>query len=304
MRAIRQFRQALNMAVTSADLLNLAPIEMQLQWLSHGADSACALLADWLERQARQRGRLRDNARWFILAMGKLGAGELNFSSDIDLIVLYDSDADDSESGRVFVDMAREFTQIMGRPTAHGIGWRVDFRLRPNPSVTAVAMRVDNAMSYYEALARTWERVAFIRARVIAGDRDAGAAFLDEIEVFIWRRYLDYAVLDDMKLMLQREPKTPELYGYNVKKGAGGIRAIEFAVHVQQLIAAGGSRVCAHLPRLPPSTPSPNSIGLVPNLRKCLPAIIMCCGGWNTASKCSMMRITTNYRATPTASHN
>ena len=239
MRAIRQFRQALNMAVTSADLLNLAPIEMQLQWLSHGADSACALLADWLERQARQRGRLRDNARWFILAMGKLGAGELNFSSDIDLIVLYDSDADDAESGRVFVDMAREFTQIMGRPTAHGIGWRVDFRLRPNPSVTAVAMRVDNAMSYYEALARTWERVAFIRARVIAGDRDAGAAFLDEIEVFIWRRYLDYAVLDDMKLMLQREPKTPELYGYNVKKGAGGIRAIEFAVHVQQLIAGG-----------------------------------------------------------------
>ena len=115
MRAIRQFRQALNMAVTSADLLNLAPIEMQLQWVSHGADSACAVLADWLERQARQRGRLRDNARWFILAMGKLGAGELNFSSDIDLIVLYDSDADDAESGRVFVDMAREFTQIMGR---------------------------------------------------------------------------------------------------------------------------------------------------------------------------------------------
>ena len=73
MRAIRQFRQALNMAVTSADLLNLAPIEMQLHWLSHGADTACAVLADWLERQARQRGRLRDNARWFILAMGKLG---------------------------------------------------------------------------------------------------------------------------------------------------------------------------------------------------------------------------------------
>ena len=239
MRAMRQFRQALNMAVTSADLLNLAPIEIQLQWLSHAADTACALLADWLERQARQRGRLKDNARWFILAMGKLGAGELNFSSDIDLIVLYDSDADDAESGRAFVEMAREFAQIMGKPTADGIGWRVDFRLRPNPSVTAVAMRVDNAMSYYESLARTWERVAFIRARIIAGDRQAGAAFLREIEPFIWRRYLDYAVLDDMKLMLQREPKSPDLYGFNVKKGAGGIRAIEFAVHVQQLIVGG-----------------------------------------------------------------
>jgi glutamate-ammonia-ligase adenylyltransferase len=145
----------------------------------------------------------------------------------------------DQDSGRVFVDLTRQFTNIMTKPTADGIGWRVDLRLRPNPSVTPVAIRTDNAISYYESLARTWERVAFIRARHIAGDAQLAREFLSEIEPFIWRRYLDYTVIDDMRMMLQREPKPDDMLGFNVKKGQGGIRSIEFAVHVQQLIAGG-----------------------------------------------------------------
>lgn len=239
MIAIRLFRQQINTAVTISDLLDLAPVSEQMHWLSEAADYASSTLIAWLEHQARASNRLKSNARWCVLAMGKLGSGELNFSSDIDVIILYDCPPDDQESGRVFVDLTRQFTNIMTKPTADGIGWRVDLRLRPNPSVTPVAIRTDNAISYYESLARTWERVAFIRARHIAGDPQLAKEFLSEIEPFIWRRYLDYTVIDDMRMMLQREPKSNDLLGFNVKKGQGGIRSIEFAVHVQQLIAGG-----------------------------------------------------------------
>ena len=239
MIAIRLFRQQINTAVTLSDLLDLAPVSEQMCWLSEAADDASSALIAWLEQQARTSKRLNDQARWCVLAMGKLGSGELNFSSDIDLIILYDCPTNDQDSGRVFVDLTRQFTNIMTKPTADGIGWRVDLRLRPNPSVTPVAIRTDNAISYYESLARTWERVAFIRARHIAGDAQLAREFLSEIEPFIWRRYLDYTVIDDMRMMLQREPKPDDLLGFNVKKGQGGIRSIEFAVHVQQLIAGG-----------------------------------------------------------------
>ena len=239
MKAIRVFRQNINTIVTVLDILDRVSVADQIAWLSHAADLASTTLANWLEITARQKHRLKPESSWAILAMGKLGSGELNFSSDIDLIVLYHTADDDLDSGRVYVDLARQFAHIMSKPTADGIGWRVDYRLRPNPSVTPVAIRFENAISYYESMARTWERVAFIRARPIAGSIDLAQQFLSEIEPFIWRRYLDYTVIDEMKMMLQREPKPQDLSGFNVKKGNGGIRTIEFAVHVQQIIAGG-----------------------------------------------------------------
>lgn len=239
MRAIRLFRQKINVVVTVLDLLDRASVAQQIAWLSAAADLASTTLAHWLESQARQMRRLKTATSWAIIAMGKLGSSELNFSSDIDLIILYDCAENDTESGRVYVDLARQFATIMSQPTADGIGWRLDYRLRPNPSVTPVAIRFDNAISYYESMARTWERVAFIRARPIAGSIQLAEQFLSEIDLFIWRRYLDYTVIDEMKLMLQREPKHQDLFGFNIKKGNGGIRSIEFAVHVQQIIAGG-----------------------------------------------------------------
>ena len=111
--------------------------------------------------------------------------------------------------------------------------------LRPDPGATPVAISRDAAISYYESLARTWERAAFIRAIPVAGNIAAGHEFLNEIKPFLWRRYLDYTVLEDMRVMLRREARPPDLLGFNIKNGEGGIRSIEFFVHVQQLIAAG-----------------------------------------------------------------
>ncbi|HCP19476.1 MAG: bifunctional glutamine synthetase adenylyltransferase/deadenyltransferase [Candidatus Puniceispirillum sp. TMED52] len=239
MRAIRLFRQKINVVVTVLDLLDRASVARQMAWLSAAADLASTTLAHWLETRARQMKRLEPAASWSIIAMGKLGSSELNFSSDIDLIILYACAENDVESGRVYIDLARQFATIMSQPTADGIGWRVDYRLRPNPSVTPVAIKLDNAISYYESIARTWERVAFIRARPFAGSIPLAEQFLSEIDLFIWRRYLDYTVIDEMKMMLQREPKQQDLFGFNIKKGNGGIRSIEFAVHVQQIIAGG-----------------------------------------------------------------
>ena len=140
-------------------------------------------------------------------------------------------------------------------------------------------------MSYYESLARTWRGWRSFGARVIAGDRDAGAAFLDEIEPFIWRRYLDYAVLDDMKLMLQREPKTPELYGFNVKKGAGGHKGRLNSLCMCSNSSPGGVRkLCAHLPLITALTALAQQHWIRRGICGSVnPPLLYFAGGWNTA---------------------
>ncbi|MCG8621993.1 MAG: bifunctional [glutamate--ammonia ligase]-adenylyl-L-tyrosine phosphorylase/[glutamate--ammonia-ligase] adenylyltransferase, partial [Proteobacteria bacterium] len=246
MAAIRTLRKTVNLAVAITDITDTHSVADHLRWLSKAAETASHQLAEYLVATST----LKETAgKWCILAMGKLGAEELNFSSDIDLLVLYEAKSvsqnnkngtgDEEAASRHFIALTRQFVKLMSNPTEDGIGWRVDLRLRPNPSVTPVAISVMSAIHYYESIARTWERAAFIRARPIAGDLALGEAFLADIAPFIWRRYLDYAVIDDMRMMWQREPKPPGLLGYHVKKGQGGIRAIEFFVHIQQLIAGG-----------------------------------------------------------------
>ena len=264
MAAIRTLRKSVNIAVAITDITDTHSVADHLRWLSKAAETATRQLADYLVATST----LKETAgKWCILGMGKLGAEELNFSSDIDLLVLYEASplpqntqntqnnsatisdentqaqqtqqAHQTKVSRHFIALTRQFVKLMGNPTEDGIGWRVDLRLRPNPSVTPVAISVMSAIHYYESIARTWERAAFIRARPLAGDLALGERFLADIAPFIWRRYLDYAVIDDMRMMWQREPKPPGLLGYHVKKGQGGIRAIEFFVHIQQLIAGG-----------------------------------------------------------------
>lgn len=232
--AIRRYRARINHAVVMTDLFDLATVETHFSWLSEAARKSVDGITTWLTRQS---GKAELNQGWFILALGKLGSGELNYSSDIDLIIItlpehYDHHAD-------YIRLTRRMTQILSQPTKDGIGWRVDLRLRPDPGATPIAINRDAAMSYYESLARTWERAAFIRATPIAGNIQAGWQFLEEITPFLWRKYLDYSVLEDMRVMLRREPRPYDLLGYNVKNGDGGIRSIEFFVHIQQLIAAG-----------------------------------------------------------------
>ncbi|MDE2789446.1 MAG: glutamine-synthetase adenylyltransferase [Paracoccaceae bacterium] len=184
-----------------------------------------------------------------VLAMGKMGAGELNYSSDIDLIVI--SDATDLPPDSVgdlrasFVRITRQLVRLLSDVTRDGYVFRTDLRLRPNPSTTPVCVSSEAALRYYESTGRTWERAALIKARSAAGDVAAGRRFLDQIAPFIWRRHLDFATVDAAHDMQNRIRQHKGLAGpirleaHNMKLGPGGIRQIEFFAQTLQLITGG-----------------------------------------------------------------
>ena len=184
-----------------------------------------------------------------ILAMGKMGAHELNYSSDIDLIVLFDEtryDPDDFyEARQGMVRATRNFCATLSDKTADGYVFRTDLRLRPDPAVTPVCMATEAAERYYEILGRTWERAAYIKARPCAGDIAAGQRFLETLRPFVWRRHLDFAAIQDahdMRLRIRENKGTGgplTIPGHDMKLGQGGIREIEFFTQTRQLIAGG-----------------------------------------------------------------
>ncbi len=188
-----------------------------------------------------------------VLAMGKMGARELNYSSDIDLICLYDDTRfdpqDNPEARAAFVRATRRMAAILSENTAEGYVFRTDLRLRPDPGVTPVCMSMAAAEAYYESLGRTWERAAYIKARPCAGDIEAGERFLTTIQPFVWRRHLDFAAIEDahnMRLRIRAHKGLGadlggplDLMGHNMKLGRGGIREIEFFTQTRQLIAGG-----------------------------------------------------------------
>ena len=184
-----------------------------------------------------------------ILAMGKMGAYELNYSSDIDLICLFDEtrfDPDDFYDARhAMVRATRNMCSALSEKTADGYVFRTDLRLRPDPAVTPVAMAMEAAERYYESLGRTWERAAFIKARPCAGDIAAGEQFLKTLRPFVWRRHLDFAAIQDahdMRLRIRENKGTGgaiKVPGHDMKLGRGGIREIEFFTQTRQLIAGG-----------------------------------------------------------------
>ena len=251
MAAIRHLRQRSGLATALADLANKADVGTQMNWLSTAADAAIAATVRYLFRQAAARGLVLPDCTgqrgcgWTILALGKLGSSELNYSSDVDLIILHDPDnnalTNPETSQTFFVDLTRHLVSLLSSATRDGIGWRVDLRLRPDPGATAVSIQREAAIGYYESIARTWERAAFIRARPVAGDIEMGSAFLADLQPFIWRRTLDFTVLDDMATMLSRPVASPGWTGFNLKTGRGGIRNIEFFTHVLQLVGGGRS---------------------------------------------------------------
>ena len=185
---------------------------------------------------------------WIVLAMGKLGAGELNFSSDIDLIAFFDPRSpaivDPLEASDLFVRLTRRLVRILQDRTGNGYVFRTDLRLRPDPGSTPLAIPVEAAFHYYEGRGQNWERAAMIKARPIAGDIAAGEAFLSELQPYVWRKYLDYAAIADIhsikrQIHAHRGHGEIAVAGHNVKLGRGGIREIEFFVQTQQLIAGG-----------------------------------------------------------------
>ena len=237
-----------------ADLGGLWSLEQVTGSLTGLADRAVQVSLDHLVRAEIARGKLPgctadDAAGMVVLAMGKMGAGELNYSSDIDLIVLFDETRHDPENyGEVraaFIRITQRMVKLLSAVTGGGYVFRTDLRLRPDPSSTPVCMAMEPAERYYESLGRTWERAAFIKARPCAGAIDAGWAFLDRLKPFIWRKYLDFAAIQDAHDMRLRIREHKRLHGpvlvpgHNMKLGRGGIREIEFFTQTRQIIGGG-----------------------------------------------------------------
>lgn len=252
MRLLRRMKREAALLIALADIGGIWPLEKIMQAMTELADAAVFSAVEFLLAKARRDGQLASpaegNSGYIVLAMGKYGAGELNYSSDIDLIVLFEPDAPLSAGGTApspfFVKLTRDLVRILQERTEDGYVFRVDLRLRPDPGSTQVAISVDAALAYYEREGQTWERAVFIKARAVAGDIEAGNGFLREISPFVWRRYLDHAAIADVHTMKRqmhafRGHEEIAVEGHNIKLGRGGIREIEFFVQTQQLIAGG-----------------------------------------------------------------
>ena len=224
--------------------------------LTRFADASVTAAVDFLLREEQLKGRyvpIDDNkpsngCGYVVLAMGKMGAFELNYSSDIDLIVLYDPDtaplAAGIEPATFFVKLTRSLVSLLQDVTEDGYVFRTDLRLRPDPRATQVAIAIEAAAIYYEYQGQNWERAAMIKARPCAGDIALGTEFLQRLTPYIWRKYLDYAAIADVQSMKRQIHAVKghgeiAIRGHDLKLGRGGIREIEFFVQTQQLIAGG-----------------------------------------------------------------
>ena len=224
------------------------------------------------------------------LALGKLGAGELNYSSDIDLVLLYDSQnpAYGEEAQATMARLARDLVALLSQRDENGYVFRVDLRLRPDPAATPAVVSLLTALTYYESQGRTWERAAFSKARPVAGDLQLGAHFLTAIRPFIWRKHLDFAAIaeiHDMKRQIDAQQGKTGLLGFDVKLGRGGIREIEFMVQTLSLVWGGeipGLRIPATLKALPALVRAGHLPGRSP---ASLPPPTNSCARSNTACK-------------------
>ena len=254
MALLRRFKRRVALLVGLADLGQVWSTDATLAAMSTGADAVVAEAVRFLFRQAREAGHLlaatdaSATDGYFVIAMGKLGAFELNYSSDIDIIVFYDAAraglAAGVEAQTFFVRLTRDLVRLLQEHTADGYAFRTDLRLRPDPGATQIALSKDSGLIYYESFGQNWERAALIKARVVAGDIEAGEAFLPQLAPFIWRKYLDYAAIADIHAMKRRVHAFKghgaiAVAGHDIKLGRGGIRDIEFFAQTQQLIAGG-----------------------------------------------------------------
>ena len=253
--ALRQAKRRVALLVALCDLGGVWSLEAVTAALTALADRAVHLAMTHGVAEEIRRGRLpgakaedaATGAGMVVLAMGKMGAGELNYSSDIDLICLFDETrypGVEQEARASFIKVTRRMTSILSDVT-DGYVFRTDLRLRPDASVTPVCLSMAAAEAYYEAEGRTWERAAYIKARPCAGDLAAGARFLKTLTPFVWRKHLDFAAIrdaHDMRLRIREHRGLGgriAVEGHNLKLGAGGIREIEFFTQTRQLIAGG-----------------------------------------------------------------
>ncbi|SES15478.1 bifunctional [glutamine synthetase] adenylyltransferase/[glutamine synthetase]-adenylyl-L-tyrosine phosphorylase [Rhizobium sp. NFR03] len=256
MERLRRAKRTAAFALALYDLARLTRARDSARLLSQFAAAATSATIDHLLLGAHRQAKIRlgDEDRpsagsgVIVLGMGKLGADELNYSSDIDLVVFYEPEAlgfaDILDASDIFARLLRRLVRILQERTGDGYVFRTDLRLRPDPGATPLAIPVEAALIYYEGRGQNWERAAYIKARPVAGDLEAGERFLKALRPFVFRKYLDYAAIADIhsiKRQIHAHKGHGEIAvkGHNVKLGRGGIREIEFFVQTQQLIAGG-----------------------------------------------------------------
>ena len=267
--ALRRAKRVVALATAVADIGRLWRLERVTAALSDLAEAALGLAVAHLLRAAHATGEIalphpEDPARGsglIVLGMGKLGARELNYSSDVDLILLHDPEAGiiaADASVAFFSRLARGLVGLMEARDADGYVFRTDLRLRPDPAATPPCIALPAAIAYYESMGQNWERAAMLKARPVAGDLAAGAAFLEAIRPFVWRRHLDFAAVADIHAMKRRidahkgtglgraADPVARIAGHNVKLGEGGIREIEFLAQTLQLVWGGRDPALRH----------------------------------------------------------
>jgi len=253
---LRRLKSELHLLTALADLGGVWRLAQVTGALTQFADAAVRTALTLAARESAAHGWLTgvgDGSEgpvpgFFVIAMGKHGAFELNYSSDIDITIFYDPDVlplgVGQESAAVAIRLTERLAQLLQARTPEGYVFRVDLRLRPDPSSTPVAVPVPFAFGYYESVGQNWERAAFIKARAMAGDLPRGEAFLADLTPFIWRRNLDFAAIADIH-SIKRQIHASDTHegltaaGADLKLGRGGIREIEFYVQTQQLILGG-----------------------------------------------------------------
>jgi glutamate-ammonia-ligase adenylyltransferase len=256
MRRLRIAKRQAALVAGVAEIAGNWPLERQMAALSRLAEAALGAAVRHLLHAAAARGLVKlanpedpeHGSGLIVLGMGKLGGGELNYSSDIDLILLFDSARNPvlapAEAQAFFGRLARDLVRILDERTGDGYVFRTDLRLRPDPRSTPPALSVAAALSYYESVGQNWERAALIKARPVAGDRLAGQQFLAELQPFIWRKNLDFAAIADIhsikrQIQAHKGGSHIAVEGHDIKTGRGGIREIEFFAQTQQLIWGG-----------------------------------------------------------------
>lgn len=259
MRLLRLAKARHALLVAAADVTGIWSLEQVTAALTRFADICVQVTINWLMKEAARKGQLLvapedascEGSGIVILGMGKYGAYELNYSSDIDLVIFYEPDTlplkEGIYDGEFCIRLGQGLVKIMQERTGEGYVFRTDLRLRPDPGATPIAVSLPAAEVYYESRGQNWERAAFIKARAVAGDLEAGARFLKGLEPYVWRRNLDFAAIADIHSMKRQIHAVQghgiiAVAGHNIKLGRGGIREIEFFVQTQQLIAGGRDR--------------------------------------------------------------
>ncbi|MFN3212273.1 MAG: bifunctional [glutamine synthetase] adenylyltransferase/[glutamine synthetase]-adenylyl-L-tyrosine phosphorylase [Henriciella sp.] len=241
-RDLRLAKQQAHLAIAASDLSGASTLEETTFEITRFADAAVEAAL-----RASLAGRSLSGEGLFVMALGKMGAHELNYSSDIDVAAFFDPDlfnGGDYERGDAAARVIRNMTTLLQDRTPDGYVFRTDLRLRPDPSSTPVAVSTRRAELYYESIGQNWERMVWIKGRCSAGDRDAAARFLQAMQPFVWRRHLDYWAIADVhaiKNMINAKvgDKSLEDVSADLKLGPGGIREIEFFVQTQQIILGG-----------------------------------------------------------------